>query len=76
LFDKILKSDKLIAINFAVDYYNYKKNAIADIPIENIRKSKLEQINAEQEKEFANLEKKKMIVPKLEIDQICLLEFI
>jgi superfamily II DNA or RNA helicase len=60
----------------AVDYYNYKKNAIADIPIENIRKSKLEQINAEQEKEFANLEKKKMIVPKLEIDQICLLEFI
>lgn len=59
----------------AIDYYNYKRNAIEDIPIENIRNSKLEQIKAEQEREYANLEKKKMIVPKLEIDQVCLMEF-
>jgi len=59
-----------------IDHYNYKKNAINDIPIENIKNSKLEQIKKEQDKEFADLEKKKMIVPKLEIDQVYLLEFI
>lgn len=58
------------------DYYQYKENAIKNIPIDNIRQVRTEKNRQEHQKEINNLERKKIIFPKIDLLQIAYVEFI
>jgi len=58
----------------AREYFEMKKKSIEDVPIENIRESKLRQLQNDYFAEIKELTKKKMIVPKLALSQVCLIE--
>jgi superfamily II DNA or RNA helicase len=57
------------------EYFVFKKRGILNIPIENIRESKLKSLNIEFEEQLLQYKKQKNIVPKIELFQVGFLEF-
>ena len=60
----------------ADNYYQYKRNLISNIGVDNIRRSRMQKLTKEQETEMNLLERKKLIVPKIELLQTAYVEFI
>ena len=58
------------------EYFQYKQDALKTIPIENIRKVRVEKNLVEKQKELGGLERKKLIFPKIELLQIAYVEFV
>lgn len=56
-------------------YYQYKENAIRNLPIENIRQVRIEKNLQEKQEALEVLERKRIIVPQLDLIQIAYMEF-
>ena len=58
------------------DYFQFKKNAIENIRVENIRKSKLKTLDKEKMQAAAKFQMRRNIVPKLDLYQVAYVEFV
>ncbi len=58
------------------DYFQFKKNAIENIRVENIRKSKLKSLGKEKMQTAAKFQMRKNIAPKLDLYQVAYVEFV
>jgi len=58
------------------EYFQFKKNAIENIRVENIRKSKLKSLDKEKMQTAAKFQMRKNIVPKLDLYQVAYVEFV
>jgi len=57
-------------------YFQFKKNAIENIRVENIRKSKLKSLGKEKMQAAAKFQMRRNIVPKLDLYQVAYVEFV
>lgn len=57
-------------------YFQFKKNAIENIRVENIRKSKLKSLDKEKMQAAAKFQMRRNIVPKLDLYQVAYVEFV
>jgi len=58
------------------DYFQFKKNAIENIRVENIKKSKLKSLDKEKMQTAAKFQMRRNIVPKLDLYQVAYMEFV
>lgn len=57
------------------DYFRFKQNALAKIPIENIRQSRLNALAKDREEQNRKFQLQRNIVPNLELHQLAFVEF-
>jgi len=58
------------------EYFQFKKNAIENIRVENIRKSKLKSLGKEKMHTAAKFQMRRNVVPKLDLYQVAYVEFV
>jgi len=58
------------------EYFQFKENAIENIRVENIRKSKLKTLDKEKMQAAAKFQMRRNIVPKLDLYQVAYVEFV
>ncbi len=58
------------------DYFQFKKNSIIKIQIDNIRESKIASLDRDYEKQLSFYRKQKNVVPKMDLYQFSYLEFV